>query len=154
LINLYSVFKFLHVVAVIVWLGGLFTTSIMTARVAREGNPSATLSLVRQSVFIGRSVMGPAAAVALIAGIVMVIDGGIGFGTLWIAWGLGAIIVSMGLGATVIRRSGEELGRLLASEKHDEGAVTAAQRRLGTLGMINLLILVSAVWMMVVKPTL
>ena len=63
MINLYSVFKFLHVVAVIVWLGGLFTTSIVTARVAREGNQSALASLLRQRGVIGRSVLGPAAGV-------------------------------------------------------------------------------------------
>jgi uncharacterized membrane protein len=154
LINLYSVFKFLHVVAVIVWLGGLFTTSIVTARVAREGNQSALASLMRQSGFIGRSVLGPAAGLALIAGVVMVIDGGIGFATLWIAWGVGALIVSMGLGASVIRRSGEQLGRLLASEKRDEEAVMSLQRRLQTLSVVNMLILLSAVWMMVTKPTL
>jgi uncharacterized membrane protein len=154
LINLYSVFKFLHVVAVIIWLGGLFTTSIVTARVAREGNQSALASLMRQSGFIGRSVLGPAAALALIAGVVMVIDGGIGFGTLWIAWGLGALIVSMGLGASVLRRSGEQLGRLLASENRDEEAVMSLQRRLQTLSVVIMVILLSAVWMMVTKPTL
>ena len=154
MINLYSVFKFLHVVAVIVWLGGLFTTTIVTARMAREGNESAMASLMRQSGFIGRSVLGPAAAVALIAGVVMVIDGGIGFGTLWIVWGVGALIVSMGLGATVIRRSGEQLGRLLASERRDEEAVMSLQRRLQTLSVVNMLVLLSAVWTMVTKPTL
>jgi uncharacterized membrane protein len=154
LINLYSVFKFLHVVAVIVWLGGLFTTSIVTARVAREGNQSALASLMRQSGFIGRSVLGPAAALALIAGVVMVIDGGIGFDTLWIAWGVGALIVSLGLGASVMRRSGEQLGRLLASENRDEEAVMSLQRRLQTLSVVIMLILLSAVWMMVTKPTL
>lgn len=154
MINVYSIFKFLHIVAVIVWLGSLFTTSVVTARVAREGNQSAMASLARQSEFLGRSVIGPAAALVLIAGVVMVIDGGIGFGTLWIAWGIGAVIVSMGLGGTAIRRSGQELGRLLASEGRDEGAVHSAQRRLRTLSVINMVVLLSTVWMMVVKPTL
>ena len=154
MINLYSIFKFLHIVAVIVWLGSLFTTSVVTARVAREGNQSAMASLARQSEFLGRSVIGPAAALVLIAGVVMVIDGGIGFGTLWIAWGIGAVIVSMGLGGTALRRSGQELGRLLASEGRDEDAVHSAQRRLRTLSMINVVVLLSTVWMMVVKPTL
>jgi Predicted integral membrane protein (DUF2269) len=108
----------------------------------------------RQSEFLGRSVIGPAAALVLIAGVVMVIDGGIGFGTLWIAWGIGAVIVSMGLGGTAIRRSGQELGRLLASEGRDEGAVHSAQRRHRTLSVINMFVLLSTVWMMGVKPTL
>lgn len=154
MINLYSIFKFLHVVAVIVWLGSLFTVSVVTARVAREGNQSAMASLARQSEFLGRSVIGPAAGLVLIAGIVMVIDGGIGFGTLWIAWGVGAVIVSMGLGGTVIRRSGQELGRLMASDRRDEGAVLSVQRRMRTLSVINMLVLLSTVWMMVAKPTL
>lgn len=154
MISLYSISKFLHVVAVIVWLGSLFTTSVVAARVAREGNQSVMASLARQGEFLGRSIIGPAAAVVLIAGIVMVIDGGIGFGTLWIAWGVGAVIVSMGLGGSVIRRSGQELGRLLASDRRDEEAVLSVQRRLRTLSAINMLVLLSTVWMMVVKPTL
>jgi hypothetical protein len=52
------------------------------------------------------------------------------------------------------RRSGQELGRLMASDRRDEGAVLSVQRRPRTLGVINMLVLLSAVWMMVVRPTL
>ena len=152
--TLYTLFKFVHVMAVIVWLGGLTTISLITARLGREQEPAAQAAMARQSAFLGQSVIGPSAGVTLIAGIVMVVDSGIGFDTLWIAWGLVGVVVSMGLGATVIRKTGEQLTELAPTAGPRDPQVVALQSRLRATGLFNLLLLVSVVAMMVFKPTL
>ncbi|MGH2789850.1 MAG: hypothetical protein ACRDJ0_02550 [Actinomycetota bacterium] len=59
--TLYTLFEFVHVMAVIVWLGGLTTIALITTRLGRERDPSAQAAMARQSAFLGQSVIGPSA---------------------------------------------------------------------------------------------
>lgn len=152
--SVYNLFKFVHVAAVIVWVGGMVTIGVVNARVAREHNASAMASLTRASEFLGRAVVGPAAGLTLVAGIVMVVVGELSFATLWIVWGMAGLVVSGILGSTLIRRAGEELGEAVGAEPVDEGRSVALRERLRTLNILNVLVLFSVVWAMVFKPTL
>lgn len=152
--TVYNWFKFLHVSAVIVWLGGLTGITIINARLAREYEPSQLIPLNRASQFFGGVVVAPAGAITLIAGLVMVATARISFSTLWIAWGLGGLFLSLVLGATLMRRVGVELGRVIAEAPEDQQRIGSLQRRLRTLGLLNLLIVFSVVWAMVFKPTM
>lgn len=150
----YNTFKFLHVAAVIVWIGGLVAIGILNARLAREGDGSVMAALGRASAFFGGAVVGPSAALTLVAGIAMVATARISFATLWIAWGLGAIFVSVLLGATLVRRAAEELDRATQEDQPDQTRIVALRQRLRTLSIMNLLLLFSVVGAMVFKPTL
>jgi uncharacterized membrane protein len=152
--EIYNWFKFLHVAAVIIWIGGVSVFSVINARVARGQDMAVLASLLQQSVFYGRAIIGPAAGITLLAGIAAAGRAGISFGSLWITWGFLGIFVSMFLGLLPIRRATEELGRLAAADKPDESRLAGARRRLTLLNTINLLLLLSVVGAMVLKPTL
>ena len=152
--TVYNLFKFLHIVAVIIWIGGVVMVGMLNARVGRTGDRSAMAILGQQSAVLGRTLIGPAAGSAFVAGMVMIVDGGIEFTTLWVLWGLIAIILSMFLGAGPIRRTGEELAVGASNPKPEQARVAALGNRLRTLNAVNLIILFSAVWAMVFKPTL
>lgn len=152
--TVYNLFKFLHIVAVIVWIGGVLTASILHARVARTGDRSAMTALGQQSAILGRTLIGPAAATALVAGFVMIVNGGIEFTTFWVLWGVIAIILSMFLGSGPIRRTGEELAGRASNPESEGASVAVLGNRLRTLNVVNLVILFSAVWAMVFQPTL
>jgi len=141
----YDLFKFIHVAAVIVWVGGVVTIFVLNARVTRAGEPQAQAALAGQSRAFGQTVMGPAAGVTLVAGIITMLVGGISLATVWILWGLASVAASLLLGATVIRRTTERL----ASGSGDRRPL---QRRLARLNLANLVILFSAVAAMVFKP--
>jgi len=153
-VNIYTLFKFLHVVGVIVWVGGVFTLNVLGGRLARERDPAAVAALSRQATFYGRSVLGPATGITLVAGVVAAGIGRISFATLWIVWGLLAILLSGILGGTAIRRAGEQLSELAPTAPEGDPQVAALRRRVLTLDWINLLLLFSAVGAMVFKPTL
>jgi len=68
---IYALFKFLHIVAVVVWVGGLLTIGVLNARFVRRENPAALAAMARHSRFIATSIAGPAAGIALVAGIAM-----------------------------------------------------------------------------------
>jgi putative copper export protein len=94
---IYTLFKFLHICSAIVWLGGTIAVSVLTARIAREHDGTVLAAIARQSRFFGAAVIGPAAGLTLIAGIVMIATSGLG-APLWVIWGFAAIVVSIGLG--------------------------------------------------------
>lgn len=148
--TLYSLFKFLHVAAVIIWLGGVATTTFVNARLSTVKHPEAVQALSSASSFYGRVVVGPAAILTLVAGIATALRMGVSFGALWISWGFTAIFLSLLLGATLIRVTANKLS--LATTKG--GTIVGLQNRLALFNLINLLLLLSAVWMMVFKPTL
>lgn len=69
-----------------------------------------------------------------------------------IAWGLVAVLLSLVLGATLARRTTEQLSELAPDADPRGPQVLALRRRSATLGLVNLLLLLSAVAAMVFKP--
>ncbi len=145
-----NLFKFLHVLAVIVWIGGVLTVNVLQVLVARGHDRAAQASLLRLGDLYGRAVIGPAAALTLLTGVVRVEQIGVGYSTFWVAWGIAAIVASIALGATLIRANNAALGQLAA----DDPRWPALLRRAATLYGVNLLLLLSALWAMEFKPTL
>lgn len=151
--TLYLLLKFVHIAAVVVWIGGLLALGVVTARLARGGEGAALAAMRRQNRFFGQAIVGPAGVVTLLAGLVMVGRAGWGFNSLWVAWGLVGIVVSLLLGAFPIRRAGEAVDAL-ADTAPDDPRLAGLQSRLATLSAINLVLLLSVVWAMVFKPSL
>jgi uncharacterized membrane protein len=151
--TVYTLFKFLHVVGAIGWIGGTVTFSILSARLASERNQAVLEAITRLMRINGMTVIGPASGLTLIAGIVMIAVSGLGM-PLWVIWGLAAIVLSVALGVALISRTSKELREVAAAAKLDEPRLSALQQRLVVLNIINVLVLLSAVWAMVFKPAL
>ncbi|HEU4399220.1 MAG TPA: DUF2269 family protein [Actinomycetota bacterium] len=149
-----NLFRFLHVLAVIVWVGGVLTVNILQVLVGRGNDRAAQVSLLRLSDLYGRAVIAPAAALTLLTGLVRVEQIDVGYGTLWVVWGIAAIVASIALGASLIRATNATLLRLAADAALDDPRWPALLRRGATLYGINLLLLLSALWAMEFKPTL
>jgi uncharacterized membrane protein len=153
-LTVYNLFKFLHIVGVTVWLGGVTAVTVLNARLARESADGAgAAALARAAAAFGRTVVGPAAGLALIAGVVTAVVGRLNMGALWITWGFLGILISVGLGATLIRRTTASLETALTAPANPQADVGALRSRLTTLNLINLLVLLSTVGAMVFKPT-
>lgn len=151
--NWYGLFKFLHVGASIVWVGGVITLVVLNARLAAERDQAAVQLFARHAGFFGRRVFGPAAMVTLLAGIGMAALMRWGM-TLWLAWGLVGVFGSIALGGIAGRRAGMALAKLSAARNPDPAELQRARRRVLLLNAANVALLVSTVWAMVYKPTL
>lgn len=150
----YLLFKFLHITAAIVWIGGVLTLGAVQERLARTQDRDTLLALSTHTEFFGRSLVGPSALLTLISGVVMVAVSGLSFGSFWVTWGFVGIFVTMFLGGFYGRRIGERMNALIDDGGLDDPHVRALQKRLTLLNVVNLLILFSVVWAMVFKPTL
>jgi len=147
----YSLLKFVHVAAAIVWVGGVITLTVVTRRMARVHGGPVAQALAREQRFFGQALMMPAALTTLASGLAMMglIGGRPPF---WVLWGLAGVFCSIGIG-TLTRRTGLEIGRLSAAGT-EEARLEALRRRLGTLVGLNIALLLSTVWAMVAKPVL
>jgi uncharacterized membrane protein len=152
-LTLYTLFKYVHIVSAIVWIGGVITLSILQFRIVRSSNAQAVQALSKESNFYGRAVVGPAAALTLIAGIITATRMGVSFNSLWIIWGFIAIFFSFILGTTFTRITTNRLSYLTTTGASSQ-QVNAVQNRLAILSSLDILLLLSAVAAMVFKPVL
>lgn len=150
----FALLRFLHICAVIVWVGGMIALTALNLRLAGKGDGPALGALSRQSRFFGQVVLGPAAGITLITGLILMgMLGGQAL-VLWMLWGLAVVAGSLALGAVWIRRAQEELERVAVQPPLDAIRLAMARRRVALLSLVNVLLLFSGVWAMVFKPTL
>jgi uncharacterized membrane protein len=154
MLTVFSVLKFLHIVAAITWVGGVITMTIVNIRLASTRNSAAMAAFSSVGGFLGQRVFGPAAAITLLAGLATALNAGFPMRSLWIIWGFVVILLSFGITATLTRSTARRLGALAATPNSDRGQIAALQSRLWMLTALNILLLLSAVWAMVSKPTL
>jgi len=65
-----------------------------------------------------------------------------------------AMALSMTLGGTLLRRAGAELNERLRTATPGDARIAALERKLATASAVNIALLLSAIAMMVFKPTL
>jgi uncharacterized membrane protein len=153
-LNAYGVLKFLHVLSVVAWVGGVTGLSVVTWRLRREGNREVLAALLRQATSYGQRIAGPASFIVLLTGPIMVGMAQIGFGTFWVLWGFAGLTAHFWIGATALRKRTSALLQLASAGSADEAALLVAARKLWSAQLIYLAIMVAVVAAMVLKPTL
>jgi uncharacterized membrane protein len=152
--NAYNVLKFIHVLSVIAWIGGVACLSVLVWRVRRERNRAILAGLLRHATVYGQMVAGPASGLVLLSGIAMVGMADIGFYTFWVLWGFAGIVLHFVFGAVFIRKRTMELAQLASAEGTSDQSIAEAGSKLWTVQLIYVAIMVSVVAAMVLKPTL
>jgi uncharacterized membrane protein len=150
--TLYLLLKFVHVLAVIAWVGGVLALALLNARAARLDDGEAQAVMRRLNEYLGRVAIGPAMLLTIIAGIATALSVGLPFTALWIAWGIAGFILSGALTAALGRTS-TQFGELAPGDAAAGARMETLRRRLLALNALNLLLLASIVWAMVFKPT-
>lgn len=153
MITLYGALKLVHVLAVVVWVGGGIALTVLNARMRRFPDPAARIAFADLNVFYGRAVLGPAGGFAFLGGVALVARSAWSFSAPWVVWGLLVLVASMYLGAVPTRKTAEEMARITAAAQPDPARIAALQRRFAVLAWVNLALLVSAIAAMVLKPT-
>jgi uncharacterized membrane protein len=149
--NIYAWLKFLHVVAVAVWVGGLTCVIMVNRRISRSSDRAVIAAVAEQTMFLGTRVIATSSGITLIAGVFALIVGKLGF-PLWALWGFISFVLFLTFGATAIRVTSTELQKHLGMPETTVENLRLLLRRLVLLSSINLVLLLSAVWAMVFKP--
>jgi len=147
----HELYKLIHLTAIIVWVGGGILAAIFTER-AKKSEPAHKLGFARDMEFVAKKVFAPAAGVALLFGILMVLESdSIEFSQAWIVIGIAGILISMGLGMSYLGPQATKLVDELAAGN------PAADDRLNTISLVarvDVAILLGVIVVMIAKPGL
>ena len=150
--TLYELLLFVHILAAIVWVGGNITFQFIALRTLASGNPVRIAALGADADWIGLRVYTPAALIALLAGIGMVLEGDIGFGRGWVIAGLAGFTYSILAGSFYNGPQARKLGEEIEAGGAGTPEVDHRIRRLLLSGRIELAVLLFVVFNMAVKP--
>ena len=151
--TLYELLVFLHIAAVIVWLGAGFLIGVLVFGAERAGDRAKAAGHHRDVGWLAPRLFIPASLSTLVLGILLVVDGEWGFDQLWVNIGFVGWAVSFVLGFFYFRPEGERIGALVEQHGPSHPEAERRIRRLDAVDRLQLLILFLVVGDMVVKPT-
>ena len=149
----YSIYKALHVVAAVIWVGGDITLTTLGVVFERRRDAETMATLGKVGSWIGVHVYTPAAFALLAFGVALIEEGGWGWGQTWIDVALAGWAIATGVGVLFV---GPELGRIdkaAVAFGPESPEVARRVRRLFTIFRFDTVILILVVLDMTVKPT-
>ena len=149
----FELFKFLHVVGAIAWVGGGLGLTILARRLVVARDHATLQAINAQGKALGNWLFMPAFVLTLGFGIAMVADTpAYGFFDTWIVVGYGGILLSGAFEGLIGQRAAK--GFTEAIEQHGPGSpkAQAAASRVTLGGWLDVLTLLVVVFAMVVKP--
>jgi uncharacterized membrane protein len=153
MINATTIFKFLHVLSVIVWVGGGIMFQILLAR-ARKAGPESTAEFNRHAEWTSQRVFMPASFAALISGVVTVIVGSYDWADAWIAIGFVGFFLSAINGMAILGPTAKKMKSVVEERGPNDPVAAHMARRLDLFGKVDLVVLIAVVFDMIVKPGL
>lgn len=147
----YSIVKFLHVAAAILWVGGGFVLFLLGVLAQRAGNIEEKLQAMRASGQLGGRFFAPMSMLTLIFGLIMC-GFWVGFSDLWIVIGLVGYATTFSIGMFIFKPTGERMGAMIARDGVTPAVLEIGERmmRAARLDYAVMLVIVAD---MVLKPT-
>jgi len=149
MMSIYPYVEFVHIAAVVLWLGGGSLVVFAAIKAERARNAADFTHVLRDTVFFTNRLFIPAALVAFACGLIMAYLTEL-FSELWIWIGIGGLAVTVLIGALAVRPRAE---KLLASIERDSAAdVFAPGREIIAIAKLDYVLLFTVVSDMVLKP--
>jgi uncharacterized membrane protein len=149
----YEFLLFFHIAMAVVWVGGAAMLQFVALRAMRASDPMRLVALGQDVEWIGNRVLVPSAALAVLSGVLLVIDSDVwGFGDDWIVIGIILFAITFLAGALFFGPESGRLGKLAAAEGPSP-AVLGKLKRLLALTRADLMLLFLIIFDMSVKPS-
>jgi uncharacterized membrane protein len=150
--NWYALFRVVHVVLAIFWVGGGLTLTILGLRAERSTDPLEMATLARQAAFAGEKFFAPAGLVVLLMGIAMMINTDWGWGKFWVIAGLVGYAATFVTGIGFLSPLAKKIDELLTEKGPSAPETQAAIQRILLIARIDIGVLLLVVADMVTKP--
>jgi uncharacterized membrane protein len=140
----------IHILSAVIWVGGSFITQMYAIRTQSHG-PQAMAVFSKDAEFIGQRTFLPASLILLATGIwlvsrdVFTLDD-------WVVYGLIVIGISIITGAGFLGPESGRLGKLLDERGGEDAEVQQRIKRIFLVSRIELVLLLSVVLVMALKP--
>jgi uncharacterized membrane protein len=150
----YNEFKFVHVLAAVVWVGGAATVQVYALLAVSTNDPAKVAAFAADTEFVGTRIFLPAALILLVSGLLTVHEssGAWGYGQGWVRFGLVVIALSIVTGAGFLGPESGRIARATRAGGVESPEVQARIRRIFLVSRVELVLLMAVVFDMVVKP--
>jgi uncharacterized membrane protein len=148
----YAVFRVVHVVVAVFWVGGGIMLTILGLRAERSNDPVEITTLVRQAAFAGEKLFAPAGLVVLLMGIAMMLHTNWGWGKFWVVAGLVGYAITFATGIGVLSPLAKKIDKLIEAKGPAAPETQAAVQRILLVARVDVAVLILVVADMVTKP--
>jgi uncharacterized membrane protein len=148
----YTFFKSLHVAAAAIWFGGALMIQAFAFRIIRTNDARRMADFAKDSEVVGMRVFIPATWVLLLAAVGLMLNADLSWGQNWIVLGLIAWAVSFAVGAGFLGPEGGRIAKIIERDGPESPAAQARIRRILLISRCELVVLLTVIVNMVVKP--
>jgi uncharacterized membrane protein len=142
----------LHILSIVVWVGGNLTIQILATRIRASHEPVRMAAMGGDAEWVGMRVFLPASILAVISGVSLVLNGNWGWNHFWIGFGIFGFLFSAIVGSAFLGPESGRIKTLIESEGPNSSAVQARTDRVFLISRIELVILFLVVADMALKP--
>ncbi len=147
--DLYTVFKFLHVLTALAWVGGGLALIAGQALAERAEGEAALFKILDLMNVLGKTWFVPTSFLTVIFGAIAATFGGM-WGQFWVILGLAGFASTFFTGLLIIEPTGRKLGALVAEGRTDEAI--AQGRQLMRISRFDYTVMLVVIFDMVFKP--
>ena len=148
--DVYSIFKFLHVMSAIAWLGGGLTLFALALMYEARKDIDALNSAVNHVAFLGPRWFVPASLLTLVFGLITTFLGNL-WGDAWVVLGLFGFAGTFSTGLFAIKPLSEAIAARNAEGRPDLAAPLGA--RIMQISKFDYVLMAVVIALMVLKPT-
>jgi uncharacterized membrane protein len=148
----YAVFKTLHVVFAVVWVGGGMLLVILAVRAQRASNPTEVVTVARQAAFAGEKIFAPTGLIVFLMGIAMMINTNWGWGKFWVTAGLVGYALTFLTGVLVLSPLAKKINASAEQNGPEHPETLALIDRILLIARFDMAILLLVIVDMVTKP--
>ena len=150
----YQVFKTIHVLAAILWLGGGALITLLAWKAQRAKDSVQMLQIAKQAEWASTRIFVPASLVVVAMGVVLMHKGHWGYGNFWPLFGLAAWCLSFLVGAAFLGPQSGKLAKLIELKGPDDPDVAARTSRIIAVARADVVLILVVAADMVAKPFL
>jgi uncharacterized membrane protein len=148
----FSVYKMVHVLAAVVWVGGGATLVILALLTERENDPRALVALGHKVDFIATRVFIPSSLLVLLFGILMMVKGDLDWGQFWVVAGLAGFAATFLTGVGFLAPQTKKFNAVAAEKGPEAPETQAALQKLLLVARFDVAMLLLVVADMAAKP--
>jgi len=148
----YFVFKTIHVLAAIIWLGGGAIITVLAWRAQRARDTPQLLQIGKQAEWLSTRVFVPASLTVVVMGVILMHKAGFGYDHFWTLFGVIAWAVSFVVGAAFLGPQTGKLAKLMETRGPDDPAVAARLDVIINVARADVVLVLLVAADMVAKP--
>ena len=150
--NWYALFKMIHVVVAVFWVGGGLLLVTLAFRAQMANDPNEIVTIARQAAFVGERLFAPAGLIVFLMGIAMMINTNWGWGHFWVVFGLLGYAATFSVGLLVLSPLAKQISASAAENGPTAPPTLALIDRILLIARFDIAVLVLVVVDMVTKP--